>query len=429
MNEEMQKEKESLKERLMQEKLAEERKKYAAEAISEIEIEFPQRLLAEVRPDLLRILKDPELFKKINEEFDLCIVGEKKSRKAVFLVSCGRLVKNCESTSINLLVNDLAGTGKDHVVRYVLRIWPNDFVEHKIRISPTAFTYWHNNKFEPEFIWDDKVAYLEDVPNSVLNSDAFKVMASGKRGELNKSLIIKNQSPLDIGIIGKPVMIITMADASPKPELLRRFPVITLDGSENQTKAILKHWSKLKQVGRQPKYDQLLTEALGQLNMVEVSVPFLKKFAEKIDSSNIIMRTNFNRFCDYFAFSAALHQFQREINQEGKIIANSKDYQIAKDVICSIVSNKLTIPLTRNEKKVIELLKSLGKGKHVVRDFLHKSPVTKPNLYIILERLVEKGFVRQTVEADQILNKDVSYFELLDDGQFEFDMPKWEELV
>ncbi|GAG25669.1 unnamed protein product, partial [marine sediment metagenome] len=135
-----------------------------------------------ISPEIEEILKDPKLFDKIDREFDKMIVGEKKARRTIFLFSCGRLVLNAESTSTNLLVNDESGMGKDHVTKNVLKIYPNwngnpGIVHHRVRISPTAFCYWHNCKFEEDWTWDGKIFYGEDISNNVLNSDMFKLMA------------------------------------------------------------------------------------------------------------------------------------------------------------------------------------------------------------------------------------------------------------
>lgn len=109
------------------------------------------------------LLKDPGLFSIIDAEFDKTIVGEKPSRQSIFLNACGGWVENANIASYNLCINSNSGAGKDYVCKNVLKIFPKDNVEIRSRISPTAFTYWHNSKWEKDFTWDGKILLLLDV--------------------------------------------------------------------------------------------------------------------------------------------------------------------------------------------------------------------------------------------------------------------------
>jgi len=310
-----------------------------------------------------KILKDPELLTILNNEFDKRIVGEKTARTTILLFSCGRLVENAESTSTNLLVNDESGKGKDYVVRNILKIygdWGKEtIVQHRQRISATAFTYWHNHFFEPDWIWDNRIVYAEDLSNTTMNSDSFKLMASAERGTLNESTITIHQKAVDVGVMGKPAMIVTMASSSPKSEMLRRFPIIELDGSIDQTKAVVKRWGKFKAKGIRPEYDPAVIRAMQYLKSCKVKIPFAELVANVVSCEHYIMRTNFTRMCDLVMFSAALHQFQRESDADGFILATEQDYEIAREIIIAITSTRSTIPQTKKQKSIIETLESI----------------------------------------------------------------------
>jgi len=203
---------------------------------------------------VLDILQNPNLFNEITEiEFNKKIVGEIQTRKVIFLCAAGgRLIENCQTASYNLLVNDEAGTGKDYVTGKVLEILPKEVYIKKTRISPTAFTYWHNSTYEPDWSWNGKVFYAEDISENVLNSDVFKVMCSSG----SSATIVIRQRAYDIEVVGKPVVITTTATATPSPELTRRFVILNLDSSENQTNAIKKRHSKYAMIGIVPEYNE-----------------------------------------------------------------------------------------------------------------------------------------------------------------------------
>lgn len=298
-----------------------------------------------------KYLEDPNIFSLITEdEFDKKIVGEIPARKVIFLCSCGRLVINCQTASYNLLVNDEAGTGKDYVTKNVLKILPKEDYIHRTRISPTVFTYWHNPKFEPLWTWDGKVFYPEDISENVLNSDVFKVMCS----DGSKATMVIKQRAYDIEINGKPVMITTTASSIPNPELTRRFSILNLDSSEDQTKLIMARHSKYKAEGIVPEYNPNITIALSYLKRYPVKIPYANFIYNYFPSRSIIMRTNYPRFLDYIAASACLYQYQRKKDGE-YLIAEPQDYDIARECFLKLCSNKYMIPLTINQKRIMEV--------------------------------------------------------------------------
>ena len=325
------------------------------------------------------ILKNPNLFELINQQFDKKIVGEEKSRKVILLCASGRLVENSLPASFNLLVNSETGAGKDYIVRSILDILPNEQHINKTRISPATFSYWHNSKYEPDWTWNGKVFYCEDIPQIVLNSEVFKVMCS--EGS-SATIVIKNRA-VDIEISGKPVIITTTSYNYLSKEMIRRFVNLMLNESKDQTKAIMKRHSEFKKKGIVPEYDKELKEALKYLQRVKVKIPYADKIDEHFPSS-IIMRTNYPRFLDFICASASLHQFQREKLDE-YILANAQDYEIARECFLTIFSNKEMIPLTRLQKQILEALKTgiSGLATHILKECRTSLPSLITNLEIL----------------------------------------------
>ncbi|MDD5148662.1 MAG: hypothetical protein PHH08_04330, partial [Candidatus ainarchaeum sp.] len=300
-------------------------------------IGFNTTVEEEIPDDIFAFLSHPEFFNIICEqELSKKIEGEQDAIQTIALVGFGgRLVQNCEPTSTNLLVNSASGSGKDWICKNTLSILPKEIYIKRTRISPTVFNYWHNSKFEPDWTWNEKVFYLEDISNPVLNSDVFKVMASGG----SVSTITINQYAVDIEIKGKPVMITTTAAATPNPELIRRFPIVSLDESIDQTKAIIKKQAKFAVQGKTTEHNPKIKEALGYLQTIKVKIPFAEILPELIPSNHIIMRTNFPRLLDYIKFSCALFQFQRKQDNEGYFLATGQDYEYARKAIQKITGS------------------------------------------------------------------------------------------
>jgi len=380
--------------------------------------------------DMLYILKDPNIFYLITEqEFDKKIVGETESRKVIFLCACGRLVENSQVASYNLLVNSESGAGKDYVTSRVLEILPKEHYIKKTRISPTAFTYWHNSAFEPDWTWDGKVFYCEDISEGVLNSDVFKVMCSNG----SSATIVIKQRAYEIDISGKPVVITTTASANPNPEAIRRNVLLQLDESVNQTKEIMKRHAEFKKKGIVPEYDSKIIEAQKFLKRVKIKIPYADLLCSYFPEENIIMRTNFPRFLDFISASTALHQFQRQKDMKEFILAEGQDYDIARDCFLKLFSNKYMIPLTRNQKQILNYFDETPSLKGSVSQLYNTHEInfiSDRALETNLKILVRYGILTTSIEKD-VLNRDVVVYSLNKAYSINesLNLPKFEEII
>ena len=381
---------------------------------------YPELEMLKESVNLISPLKNPNLLDIIVKEIQKKVVGETETIKTIFLATCGRLVENATKTSYNLMINDESGAGKDWVTEKTLDIWKeckekyhikrkkekDEFeIEEKetpiaikrTRISENVFTYWHNPKFEPDWTWDRKVFYNEDISNPVLNCDVFKVMASSG----SNTTILIDQYPIDIKIEGKPVMLITTASANPNPENIRRFAILNLDTSINQTIEIIKKQAEAAKNGFSIEYDDGLCQALNILKPIKVKIPFADKIPNSLPTKNIIMRTFFERFLDFIKASCALYQEQRETDKEGFKLAEPVDYENAREVILKLTSNVAWIPLTKHQKRIINAFVELGNGLQPIINIESKITfMNRNNLRENLDKLADKGLLTK----DKVVN-------------------------
>jgi hypothetical protein len=295
------------------------------------------------------LLEDPELLNILVAEVQKNVTGETSTIKTILICSSGRLVKNSKESSHNLIIHAESGAGKDHVVSKTLGIYPDGVVESRKTISPKTFTYWHNALVEPDWTWEGKIFYGEDVPNRVLNDEVFKIMASS--GNRTSTIVIKNKA-IDIKVNGKPVMIITTASADLSRENLRRFAVCPMDETQKQTRRIKKMLSEEARRGISDiEPDIYIKTAMGKLQRIEVKIPYARKL-ERLLPDNLIIRTAYGRFLDYIKASAALYQYQRKHKKAGVVSATWADYDIAREAILKTTSSRTMIPMSGIDKDI-----------------------------------------------------------------------------
>jgi len=299
------------------------------------------------------LLKNENLWDNIViDELSKKIVGEIKAREIIFMCAMGKLVDNSTPTSFNLLMHSDSSAGKDYTTKCVLAIIPSSQVFTRTRISPTVLNYWKPYEHVGLQSWDGSILYLPDIGESILNSDALKLMCS----DGSHITVTEKGEAKDIEIKGKPVMFITTANSTPNQEMLNRFSIVHLDESSEQTRNIFNIQAERAVNGNSNSYNPRIIEAISFLKRVKIKIPFAMNIARIFSHDKLRERRNFERFLDFIKAISAFHQYQRESDGEA-ILAELKDYDKAREIFMNIQCGVSSLPLNRKQKEIIESLK------------------------------------------------------------------------
>lgn len=371
---------------------------------------------------ILNFLHNPKLLDLIVCEIqNKKVVGEKETIEAIFIITNCRKVKNIKPTSSNLLVNDESGLGKDFITKAVLDIYPKKDIVYRTKITPELLTYWHNPKFEPDWTWEGKVFYLEDASNKIINSDVFKVFSSGG----SKATVLIKQTPVDIEVKGKPSMIVTSAEVNPKNENLRRYPICFLDDSDEQTLNIMIRQSEEDETGDTLDYNPIITRALDKLERVKVVIPFAKKLPEFFPK-NRFMRTHYKRFLDIIKSVTCLYQYQRKKDENGNVISEGNDYEVARRILLKTASNPSMIPLTKQMKDFLDYFKKNIGDWYSIPDIDNQFVVSDRTLQKWVKKLYKYGFLKTKQEKREGVKRPVPTYSFNEINQIE--IPNWDSV-
>ncbi len=331
-----------------------------------------------INKEVLKILEDKGIWDKIVlDELGIKIAGEEKSREIIFLCANGRLVKNSNYSSFNLLIHSGSSAGKDYVSKNVLEIMPKKNVFKKSRISERVLNYWKPYEHRGMESWNENILYLIDIGETILNCEAFKVMCSEGSDITIMEKVNGKYEAVDIEIEGKPVIITTTATAIPTEEIQNRTLLLKLDESEEQTKRIIEFQTKIAEEGENPSYDKDILQALKELKSYKVRIPFLKKIEKDFPFNKIRMRRLWTTFIDMIKAVSIVHQFQREKDADGNLIADWKDYDIAKDCFRNLCLGMSEIPLDARKQSIIDILKE----EHTQEmSAMEMQPLVKPHI-------------------------------------------------
>ncbi|MDD5499323.1 MAG: hypothetical protein PHT91_00420 [Candidatus Nanoarchaeia archaeon] len=183
---------------------------------------------------------------------------------------------------------------------------------------------------------------------------------------------------------------------------MRRFGIIQLNESKEQDDLIIDYQSEVAMNGTSLDYDKDLIQTLTQLKPLKVIIPYADKISNvfKNMKANIIVRTNYNRFIDFIKYSAILHQQQRTYEGDNTIQASSEDYDKAVDWYDYMFRNQHLIPITTDQQRLIEIVKTLGEASF--KDILSEATFAgRTWIFTNLNLLVEKGFLNKERIKDE----------------------------
>ncbi len=350
------------------------------------------------------ILKEPDLVARIIDEVHKEFYGEEDSIMALIVSITTRLVKECNAESRNIVVSEMSGAGKDKLVKTLCNIMlePEVTYYHRSKLTPEVFTYWNN---QSEFSWECKVIHVEDPQPDLLDCQGFKTMASGEK---SATIVIK-QKAYDIKIEGKPNLIITSYEGCANIEGVRRYPFIHLNTDRELTKQVKEGISRKYAKETKIEYDTTLRKALNLLKPYKVVIPYATQLS-KYFPSDLVVRTYYGRFLDYICASAVLHQYQREKDKDGDLIATLDDYELARIAFLKTTNKDTMMPLNREQENLLDVLIN-ERQPMFVTDIHKRIAKGRDWIYRNLEVLKRYKLVEQSSEFKEDANKEVTTYE------------------
>ena len=387
------------------------KKKYGYKTEKEVENEKQTALSRPLTDSEIQELKNPKLMFNILQEIQKYgVVGEEKSILTLINRIAMRCVLNLTKTSGNLIVLDDTGLGKDNVTEKLCEFMlvKNKTLFSATSISDKVLNYW--NPGTPETSWNGRVIYFQDPDSDTLKGQAFRIRASGK----NENVTLDTERNVRyIQIVGKPILIITSMKTGLDIELIRRWDAVHLDPSEELTAAIMNYQLTLAANGSENiQINETLKNAIQNLPVVNVNIPFALELGKLLNSGNNIMRTMTSRFLDLIRASAALHQFQREKNKNGDILATKEDLAYALFVTnyCKILAGQV---LNRQQEILIKYLMEHKNEAVPFKQIIADNPgMSEAWVYRQEKDLVERRLLQMVKEFDPSAGRNVKCFKI-----------------
>jgi hypothetical protein len=310
----------------------------------------------------MRLLTSPTMLEEIERDYtELGYVQERKNKLLLYLVMTSRLT----DSPLHAIAISRSGAGKSHLAEITAELCPPEDLQSVSDLSAQALYYFGKDDLRHAFIVIGEKAGSDgaDYPLRELIS----------RKSITKAIPMKDPSTgqirtESITVDGPIALVETTTSANVNPENLNRCFVLSIDESEEQTKAI-HEWQRkgftlegLSAKRARQKIIEKHVYAQRLLRKVTVVTPYAKLLT--FPSGTLRSRRDNEKLLRLISGVCFLHQHQREVKtlrlsrteQIEYIEATVDDYRIAYELLVDGVLENTLDDLPRPARQLFDVI-------------------------------------------------------------------------
>ena len=303
----------------------------------------------------------------------LGVAGEKELAATVYLVGTSRLL----AKPLAAIVQGPSSSGKSYVIDKTAMLIPPEAVVQATQMTPQALFHLKPGSLEHRFVVAGERSRLENDERAEA-TEALREMLSG--GRLVKLMPMKVNGEITTETITQngPIAYIESTTLSQIfDEDANRCLLLTTDERIEQTRRIVATLARGYSGGAHEAVVQAVIarhHALQRmLQPFNVVVPWAERLGERLAHEKVEARRAFPQLMSMIQASALLHQCQRMIDQDGRVVADHDDYQLARHLLLKplgrLLGGKLSDPAIRFHERLVGLVTGgLVTGQFSTRD-------------------------------------------------------------
>jgi len=309
-------------------------------------------------PELAR---EPRILDRMVSELERDgLVGEQRAAKLIYLV----LTSNLLDRPICAVVKGPSSTGKSFVTERVLSLFPASAFYRLSGMSERALAYGE----EP---LEHRTLVIEEAAGLTSGAGAYLLRSLISEGRLRYETVDHdNDGRLKSRVIERPGptgLLVTTTALNLEPELETRLFSIPITDNPEQTRSVMQAMAA-KAVGTgkgasldvRPWHD--LQNWLGEIDEFWVVIPYAEALAKAIPPVAVRLRRDFGALLGLIKTHAILHQYQRDRDAEGRIMATVEDYAVVHELVADLVSAGVEASVPPTVRETVEAVKKLKKS-------------------------------------------------------------------
>ena len=340
------------------------------------------------------LLKSKDLILKVNELIgESGVVGEENTRLLLYVIaSTYKMVY-----PLNALVQGSSGSGKSHLINSIGKLFPPEEMMSMTRVTSKSFYHYADDQLV------NKLMLIQDFDGLDEEAQyAFRELQSA--GTISSSTVFKDRSGNITSKVKQVRSHFASLLATTKAEVyydnMSRSLIVGVDESEEQTLRIIRHQNR-KLAGLVD--DQKEIEARGLLhNLARALKPYevINKYADKVQlpmEARMLRRLN-SHYQGFVKQITILHQYQREKDDRGRLIATKEDLILASEILFDAIMIKVD-ELDSSLRQFFNRMKAFVKSKDAMeftqRDIRLGLNVSKSSCFRYMEDLEQLEYIQK----------------------------------
>ena len=366
----------------------------------------PKALLAampkSVRGEARTMLMDPDLLKRVNEDIStMGVAGERTLEVTLYLLGTSRLLEK----PLAAIVQGPSCSGKSYIIDKVGSLFPPESVIYATRMTPQALFHMPPGSLSNRFIVAGERSKLENDEAAEATRALREMLSSGHLVKLIPLRLNGEMQTVAIKQDGPIAYVESTTLTKIMPEDANRTILLTTDERSKQTRKILAQSAAIYGgAAAEGQLEQVILRHHAAQRMLKsycVVIPFAEKLGSLINDNRVEIRRAFPQIMSLIQASALLHQKQRPVDDEGRLLADSKDYQIARRLLAKpmarLLGGQIADPAKRFHMRLIDWFAL--ERVFSTRDATQKESGSKSSVTGWLRELHEAGLIESVVRG------------------------------
>jgi hypothetical protein len=329
------------------------------ERAKRIRAEIPKQL----RREALNFLRDPDLMPRIIEDIQAQgVAGESRLCGTLYLTGVSRLLDN----PVALLAKGATASGKSYIVEKTSCLYPPESVLRATAITAQALFYMEPGALEHKWIIGGERSRRQDDENADATK-ALREMISSHR--LSKLVTIKGEDGRPESKLIEQSGPVAFTESTTREIIFdedeNRFLSCYTDEQPGQTRRIIDKLAANANGGAATADVEPIIQRHHAVQRIlrrrQVVIPFAKRLGELMPAERVECRRVFPNLLSMIQACTLLHQYQRERDPDGRIVATGDDYEIVYKLVSGPMSRLLGSGLSQATRRFFRRLKRWAK--------------------------------------------------------------------
>ena len=308
-------------------------------------------------PAVSDLAQAPDLMERVIQQVQVIgVVNERELIKLTYIAATSRVLQH----PVNVLAKGASSGGKSFTATRTLELVGPDFVNHLTSSSALSLVY-DDRPLAHTVLFINEANQLQSDENSMFAMLVRTLISEGRI--VHQTTVEDRDSPtgrrVERIVREGPITLIVTTTGELHAENETRMLSWHIGESHEQTSAVMASLAAHAAGGVAVPADLAIWHDLQRwiaLGPNDAVIPFAQQIAAQIKPLMVRFRRDVGSLFNFIKASAILHQAQRQLDAQGRVVATVADYELAFPIFCKVMAQSSGKGVPDNVREVVKLI-------------------------------------------------------------------------